>query len=169
MHMNRKVMFYKVVGKVGKEIGDARECMATIPIDECKVLESSMDGGNIAPRQCWRSEDQTEFGNCAQAFFVRYSHRVFGNVPRKTDVVKVCCEVLPLFCDVVPRDAKRFRYRENVAQFVRENVGQRLSGNGRLAKEHKIVNPFDNGMDAVVSEYSYACVGDRALNTSCCC
>ena len=46
---------------------------------------------------------------------------------------------------------------------------QGLSGDGWLAEEDKIIDPFDNWVDTVVSEYPYACVCDCALNTTCCC
>ena len=46
---------------------------------------------------------------------------------------------------------------------------QGLSRDGWLAEEDKIIDPFDDWVDAVVSEYPYARVCDRALNTTCCC
>ena len=78
-------------------------------------------------------------------------------------------EVLSLLRDAVPWDAKRFGHRENIGEVVREDVRQGLSGDGWLAEEDKVVDPFDDWVDAVVSEYLYARVCDRALNTTCCC
>ena len=110
-----------------------------------------------------------EFSNCAQAFLIWYSYGTFGDVPRETDIVEMGSEVLSLLRDAVPWDAKQFGHRENIGEVVREDVRQGLSGDGWLAEEDKVVDPFDDWVDAVVSEYPYARICDHALNTTCCC
>ena len=86
-----------------------------------------------------------------QAFLIWYSYGTFGDVPRETDVVEMGGEVLSLLRDAVPWDAKWFGHRENIGEVVREDVRQGLSGDGWLAEEDKIVDPFDDWVDAVVS------------------
>ena len=44
------MMFDKVVWEVGKKVGEAREGMAAISVDESKMLEGAVDGGNLATR-----------------------------------------------------------------------------------------------------------------------